>query len=146
MKPEGFRLQAVAGLRRAERDACRAELAAALAEREQTARSREELQRALEKLASQRNEMLRAGNVTPATLLGHDQYEAALRRQLATRSAELESADAVVADCHERLLAAEQQHQVLVKLRERAEAELRAFAARREQSQLDELAVRRVAR
>lgn len=137
-----FRLQALLTLRDAERERCRAELAAAHASTRDLRAQRDLL--AVEIEAQRR--WFRAGT-TPGPialerLRSAAAYEAAQRERIAAIAAELEAADAQLERCLQTLAEADGEVRVLEKLRERQLDQFRQKQATREARQWDEAAVR----
>jgi flagellar protein FliJ len=146
MKPFAFRLQSLDDLRKAERDARRADLATALAEQARLTACRQSLEQRLDAARHQSRLARLAGQMTVETLVRGQQFEASLQHDLkAVRQFEA-LAEAASAQCRGALTTAEREVQVLEKLHERQRAEHQLEQARAQTRQLDEVAAERFSR
>jgi flagellar export protein FliJ len=139
-------LESLDSLRKAERDARRAEFARALAEQ-----SRLEFQRqawdAKLAMAQQQNRAMRiATALTVESLVRGQQFEAALRNELDALAQLQATANAAVERAREGLANAEREVQVLEKLYQRQLADYQLEQSRAETRLLDEVAAGRTQR
>ena len=146
MKPFSFRLQALDALRKAERDARRADFAAALTEQARLAQCRQTLAEQLAAAEQQTREARIAGQLTIETLIRGQHFESSLRGEVESLIGLQAAAEAVTARTRESLAIAEREVQVLEKLHERQLAEHRLEHTRAETRQLDEVAAERFQR
>jgi flagellar export protein FliJ len=137
-----FRLQPLVEVRKAARDACRAELAAALADAERLAAKRLELVRALAREQAQLEALRQSGPTDVARLQARAGYQAALRSRLVELAGLEASTRAQVDSCQQSLADAERALCALSRLRQRRLEEFRQTLAARERRQLDEAAAR----
>jgi flagellar export protein FliJ len=146
MKPFTFRLQSLDDLRKADRDARRADLALALAEQARIAERRQSLEQRLEEARQQSRAARLAGLMTVEMLVRGQHFEASLHRDLQAALQCESLAEAASAQCRDALTLAEREVQVLEKLYDRQRAEHQLEQARVETRQLDEVAAERYGR
>ncbi len=137
-----FRLESLLSLRRGERDACRAELAAALAEQREVANRRQALAAEFERQQDWQRTVAMSGPIDLNRLRDGQSYEAALRGQSTQLGESEQLAAARVDSGREALATAEREVRVLEKLRERRRLEHDREQSRRAQRHFDETASR----
>jgi flagellar export protein FliJ len=137
-----FRLRALLTLRRARRDACRAELAAALAAERQLAERRQALAAELEGAQNHVRAGTLPGPVSVEALQHAAQYHAALRHSLDQVSRRQLAAARQVDGCRQTVAAADAEVRAIEKLRDRRLDEFHRDEARRDTATADEVARR----
>ncbi|MEX0675759.1 MAG: flagellar FliJ family protein [Pirellulales bacterium] len=142
MSPFKFRLTTLLTLRNAERERCRAELAAACALERQLAERRRSLEAQLERHRQWVRAGTSPGTIAVEKLKSAGQYERALRAQLAEVVADHETGAAEVGCRQQAAARAESEVRVLEKLREREIDEFKRAQALVEVKQVDEVAAR----
>jgi flagellar export protein FliJ len=143
MKPFVFRLESFNALKKAERDARRAELALALAEVVRCESRRQALEAKLAAAQHQNRATRAAGQLTIESLLRGQQFESVLRRELELL-AQLQAEASTAFDlAQEALTSAEREVQMLEKLHQRQLADYQLQQGRAETRLLDESAAAR---
>lgn len=140
-----FRLQTVARLREARRDAARAHLADAVRAADTLREQREQVAQQQSVLAEQRREAAAEGGASAAWLLNAGRYDLVLRADDRRLEQNLAAVEAEIGRRRAMLTEAEREVRALEVLRERHEQRQRRAAAKREARLLDEFASARAA-
>jgi flagellar export protein FliJ len=140
MKPFVFRLESLDSLRKAERDAQRAELATALARLAELEAQRQSLDAKLADARQQNRRMRGDAAPTVESLIRGQQFEAALRSEQVVLAQQQAAASVIVDQAREALTNAEREVQMLEKLHQRQLADYQLQQARTETKLLDEVA------
>jgi flagellar export protein FliJ len=143
MRPFVFRLESLDALKKAERDARRAELALALAEVARCDSRRQALDAKLAAAQHQNRATRAAGLLTVESLVRGQQFESALRCELELLAQLQAAASTALDQAQEAVTSADREVQMLEKLHQRQLADYQLQQGRAEIRLLDEVAASR---